>query len=80
MQAAQSTEDPERATAARGIPAHNWRAHWLTVTEFSRVMGRSPDTVHGWVRQGVLAEFGIPVYCVRGGRLHSGRVFILNIF
>jgi hypothetical protein len=69
----------DRGSSSR-LPAHNWRAHWLTVNEFSRMMGRSPDTVNWWVRQGILAEFGIPVYRVRHGRLHSGRIFIQNVY
>jgi hypothetical protein len=73
------TEVNDHASSARGVPAHNWRAHWLTVNEFARMMGRAPDTVHWWIRQGTLAEFGIPVYQFRNGRLHSGRSFIRNI-
>ena len=69
-----------RVSSARGIPVHNWRAHWLTVQEFSRMMGRSPSTVYDWVGDGTLAEFGIPVWQTRHGRLHSGRTFILNIY
>jgi hypothetical protein len=64
----------------RLVPTYNWRAHWLTVNEFSRMMGRAPDTVHWWLRNGTLAEFGIPVYRVCGRRRHLGRVFIQNIY
>ncbi len=76
----QVEELPDHASSSRLVPTYNWRAHWLTVAEFSRMMGRAPDTVHGWVRQGILADFGIPVYCTRGCKLHSGRVFIRNIY
>lgn len=62
------------------VPSHNWRAHWLTVSEFSRMMGRKPSTIYEWVGDGTLAEFGIPVWQMRSGRLHSGRVFILNVY
>jgi len=68
----------DRASASR-LPVHNWRAHWLTVQEFSRMMGRPPDTVYKWLRTGTLAEFGVPVMQFRSGRLHSGRTFIRNI-
>ena len=61
------------------IPTYNWRAHWLTVAEFSRMMGRRPSTVYEWVEDGTLAEFGFPVREFRCGRRHSGRVFIQNI-
>ena len=63
----------------RLVPTYNWRAHWLTVTEFSRMMGRRPSTVYEWVEDGTLAEFGFPVREFRYGRRHSGRVFIQNI-
>jgi hypothetical protein len=69
---------PDRASSSR-LPAHNWRAHWLTVQEFSRMMGRPPDTIYRWLRTGTLAEFGVPVMQFRGGRLHSGRTFIRNV-
>jgi hypothetical protein len=74
----QLTEKPAQPKST--VPLHPWSAHWLTVTEFSRMMGRAPDTVHWWIRQGILTEFGIPVYRVRGGKLHSGRIFIKNIY
>ena len=73
-------EPSVRSTFARSVPSHNWRAHWLTATEFARVMGREPQTVYKWLRNGTLAEFGVPVMHFRGGRLHSGRVFIQNIY
>lgn len=72
-------KDCEPEVAER-LPAYNWRAHWLTVEEFARVMGRRPQTIYWWLRTGTLAESGIPVYQARGGRLHSGRTFIQNIF
>jgi hypothetical protein len=68
------------ASSARSVPSHNWRAHWLTVNEFARMMGRRPFTVHWWLRNGTLAEFGIPVCRFRCGGLHSGRIFIQNIY
>ena len=71
--------DTDHASSSRGVPTHNWRAHWLTVGEFSRMMGRDPQTVYTWMRNGTLAEFGIPVCQFRCGRLHSGRAFIQNI-
>ena len=71
---------PDPASSARGVPACSWPGQWLTVTEFSRVMGRRPQTVHWWIRTGVLAEFGIPICQFRHGGLHSGRVFIQNIY
>ncbi len=64
----------------RLVPTYNWRAHWLTTQEFARVMGRRPQTVYAWLRDGTLAEFGIPSYQIRGRRPHSGRTFILNIY
>lgn len=76
----ESKNDPSAHLSSARVPVHNWRAHWLTVQEFSRMMGRRPFTVHWWLRNGTLAEFGIPVYRVRDGRLHSGRAFIRNIF
>lgn len=69
----------EPASSAR-VPVCNWRAHWLTATEFARVMGRDPQTVYWWLRNGTLAEFGIPVCQFRGAKLHSGRTFIQNIY
>jgi hypothetical protein len=69
----------DRSSAAR-LPVHNWRAHWLTAQEFARMMGRPQPTVYRWLRNGTLAEFGIPVCQFRQGRLHSGRVFIQNIY
>lgn len=71
---------PDRATSARSVPGYNWHAHWLTTTEFARMMGRSPWTVQTWLRNGTLAEFGFPVRQFRSGGLHSGRTFIQNIF
>ncbi len=78
---------PVEAVSDRGctgssarVPTCNWRAHWLTVAEFSRVMGRRPQTIYSWINNGTLAEFGIPSCQFRHGRVHSGRVFILNIF
>ena len=62
------------------VPAYNWRAHWLTATEFARMMGREPQTVYKWLRNGTLAEFGVPVIHFRNGRRHSGRTFIQNIY
>jgi len=64
----------------RSVPAHNWRAHWLTAQEFARVMGRRPQTIYSWLRNGTLAEFGIPVYCHRFQRVHRARIFIQNIY
>jgi len=61
------------------VPSYNWRTHWLTVIEFSRMMGRRPSTVYEWIGDGTLAEFGIPVCQFRHGRLHSGRTFIQNV-
>lgn len=72
--------ESDHAASARLIPDHNWSAHWLTAQEFSRVMGRRPQTVYTWLRNGTLAEFGIPVCTFRCGGLHSGRTFIQNIF
>jgi hypothetical protein len=62
------------------VPSHLWRAHWLTTTEFARMMGRSPWTVQTWLKNGTLAEFGIPVCQFRQGKRHSGRTFILNVY
>jgi hypothetical protein len=69
----------EQGSSAR-LPTHNWRAHWLTVQEFAHMMGRPQPTVYKWLRNGTLAEFGIPVMQFRGSRSHSGRVFIQNIY
>ena len=71
---------PDPASSARGVPPYNWRAHWLTVTEFSRMMGRRPQTVYWWIGNGTLAEFGIPVCQFRYGGLHSGRTLIQNTY
>lgn len=68
------------ASSTARLPVHNWRAHWLTATEFARVMGRDPQTVYWWLKHGTLAEFGIPVCQFRHGKTHSGRVFIQNVF
>lgn len=73
-------EADESPTHRSSVPPHNWNAHWLTVREFSRVMGRSEHTVNWWLRNGILADFGIPVCRFRCGRMHSGRNFIRNIF
>jgi len=62
------------------VPSYNWHAHWLTVNEFSRMMGRRPYTIHTWLRRGTLMEFGIPVMQFRNGHKHSGRTFIQNVF
>ena len=75
-----TTRVNDHASSARSVPTHNWRAHWLTAQEFSRMMGRHPQTVYWWLKHGTLAEFGIPVCQFRGGKLHSGRVFIQNIY
>ena len=73
------TSAPERSPSARSVPPCPWHAHWLTVREFAHLMGRSPYTVRWWIKQDILAEFGIPVYRTRMGRLHSGRIFIRNV-
>ena len=70
----------ESASSARLVPSCNWRAHWLTVQEFSRMMGRRPQTIYSWLRDDTLAEFGIPTCQFRHGKTHSGRVFIQNIY
>ena len=64
----------------RLVPTHTWRQHWLTAGEFAKLMNRHEQTVYSWLRNGTLAEFGIPVYQCRRGRLHSGRTFICNIY
>ena len=69
-----------KPTAARAIPSCSWHAHWLTVSEFARLMGRRPRAVYYWVENGTLAEFGIPVCQFRHGRSHSGRMFIRNVY
>ncbi len=68
------------ASSARSVPPYNWRGHWLTVTEFARMMGREPRTVAWWVETGILADFGIPVCQFRHGKVHSGRAFIQNVY
>jgi hypothetical protein len=80
VQATQPADSLDHISSARGVPVHNWRAHWLTVAEFSRMMGREPQTVYTWLRNGTLAEFGIPVYHFRFQGLHRGRAFIQNIY
>jgi hypothetical protein len=74
------TESLDHASSARSITTYNWRAHWLTVREFGRMMGRDEQTIYKWLRNGTLAEFGVPVCQFRHGRLHSGRTFIQNIY
>jgi hypothetical protein len=71
---------PVHATSARAVPSCPWRAHWLTVSEFSHLMGRPAHTVYTWIERGTLAEFGIPTFQFRGSKLRSGRVFIQNVF
>lgn len=39
-----------------------WHHHWLTVREFSRMMGRSERQVQKWTHDGTLADFGYPIY------------------
>ena len=73
-------EISDHASSARGVPSCSWRAHWLTAHEFACVMGREPQTIYTWLRNGTLAEFGIPTYQFRHGGLHSGRTFIQNVF
>jgi hypothetical protein len=75
-----SNSESDHASSARSVPSCAWRAHWLTVEEFSRMMGRRPQTVHTWIRNGTLAEFGIPMCRFRHGGIHSGRTFIQNIY
>ena len=77
---AQIGEVPDRAISARSVPSCPWRAHWLTVQEFARMMGRSHWTVQTWVRNGTLAEFGIPVYRHNFRGPHQGRVYIQNVY
>ncbi len=72
-------ESLDHASSVHGVPEHNWRAHWLTAVEFARMMGRRPKTIYGWVEDGTMAEFGIPICRFRHGKTHSGRVFIQNI-
>jgi hypothetical protein len=74
------TADIDLASSARSVPLCNWRAHWLTVAEFSRLMGYHPQTVYWWLRNNTLAEFGIPTMQFRGTRSHCSRSFILNIY
>lgn len=81
VKALETTDEIEtKPTSATRLPVHNWRAHWLTVNEFARMMGREERTVYNWLRDGTLAEFGVPVCQFRHGRLHSGRTFIQNIY
>jgi hypothetical protein len=76
----QPSPSVSHAFSAPSIPFCSWRAHWLTTTEFAEMMGRSPWTVQSWIRNGTLAEFGIPVCQFRYGRPHSGRTFIKNVY
>ena len=69
---------PDPASSARGVPACSWPGQWLTVMEFSRLMGRRPPTVYEWLANDVLSSFGISVYVFRSGRKHSARFFIRN--
>lgn len=80
MATASITEANDHASSARSVPVHNWRAHWLTAREFSRMMGRDEQTIYKWLRNGTLAEFGVPVCQFRHGKVHSGRTFIQNIY
>jgi hypothetical protein len=75
-------EPAEALMSARPVcvPPHQWAGHWLTVAEFSRLMGRRPYTVYGWVRENVMSEFGISVYEFRSGRKHSARIFVRNLY
>jgi hypothetical protein len=65
--------------ATRRVPPHNWRGHWLSVSEFAFAMDRHEQTVYKWLRNGTLADFGVPVVQFRRGQLHYGRTFIYNI-
>jgi hypothetical protein len=60
------------------IPPCIWAGHWLTVPEFARLVGRSPWTVHWWLRKETLSAFGLSVYEIRTGKKHSARIFIRN--
>ena len=40
----------------------DWTGHWLTPTEYARVVGRPVHTVWRWCRTGVLEDFNVPVY------------------
>jgi hypothetical protein len=66
------------ASQIHSVPQHQWRGHWLTVVEFSRLMGRKPPTVYEWLANDTLSTFGICVYGFRKGRKHSARFFIQN--
>jgi hypothetical protein len=60
------------------VPPHQWVGHWLTISEFSRLMGRAPRTGYNWIRTGILPEFGISTYEFRMGKKHSARIFVRN--
>jgi hypothetical protein len=50
--------------------------HWLTVSEFARMMGRSPRWAHKYASCGYFHEFGIQVIrdeCRGGGRPDVSR-------
>jgi hypothetical protein len=67
-------------SSSPSVPVHEWKKHWLSVPEFAALMHRHEQTVYWWLRKGTLVDFGIPTYQFRGGRAHSGRTFILNIY
>lgn len=75
---AQTEATSDHGSSARGVPPYNWPGQWLTVMEFSRLMGRRPPTVYEWLANDVLSSFGISVYVFRSGRKHSARFFIRN--
>ena len=69
---------PDPVSSARGVPPCSWPGHWLTIQEFSRLMGRQPSTVYGWLANGTFKDFGLSVYEFRLGRKHSARFFVRN--
>jgi hypothetical protein len=69
---------PDPTFSARGVPSCSWPGHWLTIQEFSGLMGRQPSTVYGWLANGTFKDFGLSVYELRLGRKHSARFFVRN--
>jgi hypothetical protein len=70
--------DAAKPARVPAIPQCSWSGHWLTIVEFSRLMGRKPPTIYEWIREGTLSEFGIATYEFRFGRKHSARIFVRN--
>jgi hypothetical protein len=49
-------------------PRLDWTGHWLSTSEYSRIVERPSRTVRHWCATGVLRDFNVPYFRDSDGR------------